>query len=51
MPAVVLFIGRVLLVVALFIFLFCIMKTGVGLVKGQKSDAAVWSVEDRKSVV
>ena len=45
MPAVVLFIGRVLLVVALFIFLFCIMKTGVGLVKGQKSDAAVWSVD------
>ena len=30
MPAVVLFIGRVLLVVALFIFLFCIMKTGDG---------------------
>ncbi len=45
MPAVVLFIGRILLVVALFIFLFCIMKTGVGLVKGQKSDAAVWSVD------
>lgn len=45
MPAVVLLIGRVLLVVALFVFLFCIMKTGVGLVKGQKSDAAVWSVD------
>ena len=45
MPAVVLFIGRVLLVVSLFVFLFCIMKTGVGLVRGQKSDAAVWSVD------
>ncbi len=45
MPAVVLFIGRVLLVVLLFVFLFAIMKTGVGLVKGQRSDAAVWSVD------
>jgi hypothetical protein len=45
MPAVVLFIGRVLLVLALFLFLFAIMKTGVGLVKGQRSDAAVWSVD------
>lgn len=45
MPAIVLFIGRVLLVVALFLFLFAIMKTGVGLVKGQRSDAAVWSVD------
>lgn len=45
MPAVVLFIGRILLVVALFLFLFAIMKTGVGLVKGQRSDAAVWSVD------
>lgn len=45
MPAVVLFIGRVLLVAALFLFLFAIMKTGVGLVKGQRSDAAVWSVD------
>lgn len=45
MPAIVLFVGRMLLIVALFVFLFCIMKTGVGLVKGQKSDAAVWSVD------
>ena len=45
MPAVVLFIGRILLVVALFVFLFAIMKTGVGLVKGQRSDAAVWCVD------
>ena len=45
MPTVVLIIGRILLVVALFLFLFAIMKTGVGLVKGQRSDAAVWSVD------
>lgn len=45
MPAVVLFIGRALLVAALFLFLFAIMKTGVGLVKGQRSDAAVWTVD------
>lgn len=45
MPAIVLLIGRILLIAALFVFLFCIMKTGVGLVKGQKSDAAVWSID------
>lgn len=45
MPAVVLFVGRVLLVAALFLFLFAIMRTGVGLVKGQRSDAAVWSLD------
>ena len=45
MPAVALFIGRILLVVLLFVFLFVIMKTGVGLVRGQRSDAAVWSVD------
>ena len=45
MPAMVLSVGRILLVVALFLFLFAIMKTGVGLVKGQRSDAAIWSVD------
>ena len=45
MPAVALFIGRILLVVLLFVFLFVIMRTGVGLVRGQRSDAAVWSVD------
>ncbi|MBR2835092.1 MAG: FHA domain-containing protein [Coriobacteriales bacterium] len=45
MPAVVLFIGRIFLVVALFVFLFAIMKTGVGLVKGQRSVAAVWCID------
>lgn len=45
MPAIVLLVGRILLVVALFLFLFAIMKTGVGLVKGQRSDAAVWCVD------
>ncbi|MBM7000367.1 FHA domain-containing protein [bacterium] len=45
MPSVVLFIGRILLVILLFVFLFAIMKTGVGLVRGQRSDAAVWCVD------
>ena len=45
MTTVALFVGRILLVVALFLFLTAIMKTGVGLVKGQRSDAAVWSVD------
>jgi len=45
MTTVALFVGRILLVVALFLFLIAIMKTGVGLVKGQRSDAAVWSVD------
>jgi hypothetical protein len=45
MPSVVLFIGRILLVLLLFVFLFAIMKTGVGMVRGQRSDAAVWAVD------
>lgn len=38
----VLFIGRIALVVILYIFLFVVMKTGIGLVKGQRKDSAVW---------
>lgn len=45
MPAVALFIGRILLVILLFVFLFAIMRTGVGLVRGQRSDAAVWAID------
>ncbi len=45
MSAVVLYIGRIFLVAMLFVFLFAIMKTGVGLVRGQRSDAAVWAVD------
>lgn len=45
MLALILFVSRILLVVLLFIFLFAIMRTGVGLVRGQRSDAAVWAVD------
>ena len=44
----VLFIGRVVLVVVLYLFLFAVMRTGVGLVRGQRRDAAIWSVDVEK---
>ncbi len=44
----VLFVGRVLLVVVLYIFLFAVMRTGVGLVKGQRRDSAIWAVDVEK---
>ncbi|WP_072373829.1 FHA domain-containing protein [Thermophilibacter mediterraneus] len=44
----VLFAGRVLLVVVLYIFLFAVMRTGVGLVRGQRRDAAIWAVDVEK---
>lgn len=40
--------GRILLVVLLYIFLFLVMKTGIGLVKGQRKDSAIWSVTAEK---
>ncbi len=36
--------GRILLVVLLYIFLYSLMRTGVGLVKGQRKDGAIWSI-------
>ena len=33
---IVLFAGRIVLVALLYIFLFAVMKTGVGLVRGQR---------------
>ena len=45
---IVLFVGRVLLVVVLYVFLFAVMRTGVGLVKGQRRDAAIWAVDVEK---
>lgn len=36
--------GRILLVVLLYIFLFAVMRTGVGLVKGQRKEGAIWSI-------
>lgn len=44
----VLFAGRVVLVVLLFLFLFAVMRTGIGLVRGQRRDAAIWSVDVEK---
>lgn len=41
----VLFIGRIALVAILYLFLFVAMKTGIGLVKGQRKDAAIWCVD------
>ncbi len=43
-----LFLGRVLLVVVLYVFLFAVMRTGVGLVRGQRRDTAIWSVDVEK---
>ena len=44
----VLFAGRVLLVVVLYVFLFAVMRTGVGLVRGQRRDSAIWAVDVEK---
>ena len=45
---VVLFAGRVILVVVLYLFLFAVMRTGVGLVRGQRRDAAIWAIDVEK---
>ena len=44
----VLFAGRILLVVVLYVFLFAVMRTGVGLVRGQRRDAAIWAIDVEK---
>ena len=44
----VLFAGRILLVVLLYLFLFAIAKTGIGLVKGQRSDTSIWCIDVEK---
>lgn len=41
----VLFAGRILLVIFLYLFLFAVTKTGIGLVKGQRSDASIWCID------
>ena len=46
----ILFAGRVLLVVLVYIFLFSVMRTGIGLVRGQRKDGAIWSVDVEKGV-
>ncbi len=42
---IILFAGRIVLVALLYIFLFAVMKTGVGLVRGQRRDSAIWTIE------
>lgn len=44
----VLFAGRILLVALLYVFLYSAMKTGIGLVRGQRRDAAIWSIDVEK---
>ena len=44
----VLFIGRIALVVILYLFLLVVMRTGIGLVKGQRKDPAIWCVDEDK---
>ena len=44
MVDVVLFVGRLLLIALLFLFLFVVMKTGIGLVRGQNRTRENWTV-------
>ena len=44
----VLFGGRILLVVLLYLFLFAAMRTGIGLVRGQRKDTAIWCIDVEK---
>jgi hypothetical protein len=39
-----LFAGRVLLIALLFLFLFVVMRTGIGLVRGQNRKDAAWTI-------
>lgn len=43
-----LLIGRVLFVFVLFLFLLAIMKTGIGLVRGQRKKEKAWTVSVEK---
>ena len=45
---IILFAGRIALVIILYIFLFAVMKTGVGLVRGQRRDAGIWTIDVEK---
>ena len=40
----ILFVLRILFVVVLYLFLFAIMKTGIGLVRGQRKKEKTWKV-------
>lgn len=45
---VVLLIGRLLFVALLYLFLFAIMRTGIGLVRGQRKKERVWNLSVEK---
>ena len=45
---VVLLIGRLLFVALLYLFLFAIMRTGIGLVRGQRKKERTWSLAVEK---
>jgi hypothetical protein len=45
---IILLIGRLLFVALLYLFLFAIMKTGIGLVKGQRKKEKQWMVAVEK---
>ena len=45
---VVLLIGRLLFVALLYLFLFAIMRTGIGLVRGQRKKEKAWSLSVEK---
>lgn len=44
----ILLIGRLLFVALLYLFLFAIMKTGIGLVRGQRKKDKIWTVAVEK---
>ena len=44
----VLFVGRILLVILLYMFLYAAMRSGIGLVRGQRRDAAIWAIDVEK---
>lgn len=39
---------RILLVLILYLFLYFAMRSGIGLVRGQRRDAAIWAVDVEK---
>ena len=45
---VVLLIGRLLFVALLYLFLFAIMRTGIGLVRGQRKKEKAWNISVEK---
>ncbi len=44
----ILFAGRILLVILLYLFLYACMRSGIGLVRGQRKDTAIWAVDVEK---